>query len=339
MAAANAIKVSRVGPLGKAEFRALGTGAAVVTTDRRRIAAATMEVRRELALIDAACSRFRPDSELEVVNRAGGHLVAVGPLLAEAIEVALRTARVTDGDVDPTVGSSMQAVGYDRDFEQMKSAEISSPDGKSPDGKSSNGRSTGRSSIWLAPAGGWRQVSFDRRWGTLRLPADVHLDLGATAKASAADRAARRAQAEVGGGVLVSLGGDISTAGAAPARGWVVRVTDWHGSGPGAPGQTVKLETGGLATSSTTVRRWSQAGRDRHHILDPGTGLPAPVVWRTVSVAAASCVDANTASTAAIIRGERSPEWLSGIGLAARLVRPDGSVKVVGGWPAEQVAA
>jgi FAD:protein FMN transferase len=334
MAATKAIRVSRVGPLGKAEFRALGTGAAVVTTDRRRIAAAAMEVRRELALIDAACSRFRPDSELEVANRAGGHLVTVGPLLAEAIEVALRAARVTDGDVDPTVGAAIQAVGYDRDFEQMKPAEI-----WSPDGQSSNGKSKRPSSIWLAPAGGWRQVSFDRRWGTLRLPAGVHLDLGATAKAFAADRAARRAQAEVGGGVLVSLGGDISTAGAAPAQGWLVRVTDWHGSAPGAPGQTVKLESGGLATSSTTVRRWSQGGRDRHHILDPGTGLPAPVVWRTVSVAAASCVDANTASTAAIIRGERSPEWLSEIGLAARLVRPDGSVKVVGGWPAEQVAA
>jgi thiamine biosynthesis lipoprotein len=323
MAATKAIKVSRAGALGKAEFRALGTGAVVVTTDRGRIAAATMEVRQELARIDAACSRFRSDSELEVANRAGGHLVVVGPLLAEAIDVALRAARVTEGDVDPTVGAAMQAVGYDRDFEEVKSADITTP-----------GLAFG-----ATPAPGWERVSFDRRWGTLRLPAGVHLDLGATAKAWAADRAARRAQAEVGGGVLVSLGGDVGTAGSPPGQGWLVRVTDWHGSGPGAPGQTVKLESGGLATSSTTVRRWSNGGRDLHHILDPGTGRPAEVVWRTVSVAAACCVDANIASTAAIIRGERSPAWLSEMGLPARLVRPDGSVKLVGGWPAEQVAA
>ncbi len=329
MAATKAIRVSRAGPLGKADFRALGTGAVVVTTDRGRIAAATMEVRQELARIDAACSRFRPDSELEVANRAGGHLVVVGPLLAEAIELALRAARITEGDVDPTVGAAMQAVGYDRDFDEIKSSEI----------KSTEIKLIGGPAIRSTPVAGWQRVSFDRRWGTLRLPAGVHLDLGATAKAFAADRAARRAQAEVGGGVLVSLGGDIATAGEAPGQGWLVRVTDWHGSGPGAPGQTVKLESGGLATSSTTVRRWSQGGRDLHHILDPGTGLPAAVVWRTVSVAAASGVDANIASTAAIIRGERSPAWLSEIGLPARLVRPDGSVTVVGGWPAEQVAA
>jgi thiamine biosynthesis lipoprotein len=278
-----------------------------------------MAVRRELAEVDAACSRFRPDSELEVANRAGGRLVVVGPLLAEAIEVALRAARITEGDVDPTVGPVMQAIGYDRDFAEIESIR--------------------ESAFTSIPVSGWEQVSFDRRWGTLRLPAGVQLDLGATAKALAADRAAERAGAEVGGGVLVSLGGDIATAGAAPEEGWLVKVTDWHGAGLGAPGQTVKIESGGLATSSTTVRRWSRGGRDVHHIVDPAKGSPAEVVWRTVSVAATSCVDANIASTAAIIRGERSPAWLAQLGLPARLVRPDGAVTVVAGWPAEQVAA
>ncbi len=319
MMATKAIKVSRSGHLGKAEFRALGTGAVLLTTERGRIAAATMAVRQELAEVDAACSRFRPDSELEVANRAGGRLVVVGPLLAEAVEVALRAARITEGDVDPTVGPVMQAIGYDRDF-----AEIGS---------------VGEPVFTAVPVFGWEHVRFDRRWGTLRLPVGVQLDLGATAKALAADRAAKRACAEVGGGVLVSLGGDIATAGEAPDQGWLVKVTDWHGAGLGAPGQTVKIESGGLATSSTTVRRWSQSGRDVHHIIDPATGSPAAVVWRTVSVAAATCVDANIASTAAIIRGERSPAWLAHLGLPARLVRPDGSVTVVGGWPAEQVAA
>jgi len=51
-------------------------------------------------------------------------------------------------------------------------------------------------------------------------------------------------------------------------------------------------------------------------------------------VAAATCVDANVAATAAIVRGEASPAWLASLGLPARLVRPDGSVVRVAGWPA-----
>jgi thiamine biosynthesis lipoprotein len=139
--------------------------------------------------------------------------------------------------------------------------------------------------------------------------------------------------------VLVSLGGDIGTAGEAPPGGWKIRVTDSHSAGPSAPGQTVTIRSGGLATSSTTVRRWQRGGEGMHHIVDPRTGRPARVVWRTVTVAAATCVDANTASTAAILRGERSPAWLTALGLPARLVRPDGSTVMLNGWPAEKLAA
>jgi thiamine biosynthesis lipoprotein len=70
-----------------------------------------------------------------------------------------------------------------------------------------------------------------------------------------------------------------------------------------------------------------------HHLIDPRTGLPARSPWRTVSVAAATCVDANAAATAALIRGENGPAWLERIGLAGRLVADDGRVVRVGGWP------
>ena len=139
--------------------------------------------------------------------------------------------------------------------------------------------------------------------------------------------------------MLVSLGGDLAMAGLPPARGWEVRVTDSHAAGPDAVGQTVLVQSGGLATSSATVRRWQRGGQDLHHVIDPRAGRPADVVWRTVSVAAALCVDANIASTAAMIRGERAPAWLESLGLAARLVLPEGAVVRVGGWPPEEVAA
>jgi thiamine biosynthesis lipoprotein len=112
-----------------------------------------------------------------------------------------------------------------------------------------------------------------------------------------------------------------------------VRVTDDHAAGPEAPGQTVTIRSGGLATSSTTVRAWAVGGRRMHHIIDPATGEPAQSCWRTVSVAAASCVDANTASTAAIIRGAAALPWLRDAGLPARMVREDGSVETTAGWP------
>src|SRR5581483_8004105 len=98
--------------------------------------------------------------------------------------------------------------------------------------------------------------------------------------------------------------------------------------------QTVAVVSGGLATSSTTVRTWWHRGRTRHHIVDPRTGdNPAPV-WRTVSVAAGSCVDANIASTAAILLGHAAPEWLAERRLPGRLVTPTGQVVHIAGWPA-----
>ena len=175
---------------------------------------------------------------------------------------------------------------------------------------------------------GWRGVELTE--STIRVPAGVPLDLGATGKALAADRAATAISGATGGaGVLVSLGGDIATAGQPPAGGWQIHVTDDHRSDQTAPGQTVVIQSGALATSGTTVRR----GPNGHHIIDPRTGASAETPWQTVSVTAASCVDANTASTASIVLGVLAPGWLAVRGLAARLVDNLGRVTTVGGWP------
>jgi FAD:protein FMN transferase len=176
---------------------------------------------------------------------------------------------------------------------------------------------------------GWRSVQLDGR--LLRVPAHLALDLGATAKAVAADRTAARVADELGCGVLLSLGGDIATAGPSPAGGWRIRVQDL----PADPAQQVLLGAGlALATSSTQKRRWQRAGETMHHILDPATGRPAVASWRSVSVAATTCWAANTLSTAAIVRGPAAVDWLASLGADARLVAPDGAVITTGGWPA-----
>ena len=270
-------------------------------------------VMEELAEIDLACSRFRDDSELAHVNRAKGGWVAVSPLFLISLQVALRAARVTDGDVDPTVGRALRLAGYDRDFAELR-----------------NGRPR-RVAFVATP--GWRSVEVDERRCAGRVPRGVELDLGATAKALAADRAAASAAARAKTGVLVNLGGDVAVAGDPPPRGWAVRVTDDHAAAFDAPGQTVSIASGGLATSSTTVRHWTSGSERLHHIFDPRSGRPAAVRWRTVSVAARSCVDANIASTAAIVRGDAAPAWLESAGMPARLVAADGKVLRVGAWP------
>jgi thiamine biosynthesis lipoprotein len=300
-----------------ATWRALGTTVVVLASEPRELTAAAARVREVIEEIDLACSRFRDDSELCRINAAGGSPTAVSRLFVRATRCALRAARLTDGDLDPTIGSSLRAAGYDRDFAAIRAG----------------------GPVRFRRAGGWRCIELDDARSTLRVPAGVELDYGATAKALAADIAAASAAEDLDGGVLVSIGGDIATAGATPAGGWSVRVTDDHAAAAEEAGQTIALSSGGLATSSTTVRRWRRGESDVHHILDPASGRPVDGCWRTVSVAAACCVDANIASTAAIVRAERAPAWLESLGLPSRLVALDGAVTLTAGWPGPEFSS
>jgi thiamine biosynthesis lipoprotein len=189
------------------------------------------------------------------------------------------------------------------------------------------------------PGGRWRGIELDAGRGEVTVPDGVLIDLGATAKALAADRAAAKIAAVTGCGVLVNLGGDISVAGRPPAEGWLVGIADDASFDTTTASvearQLVTIRDGGLATSSVLGRAWRRGGAWLHHIIDPRTGEPARSCWRTATVAAATCVDANVASTAAVLRGERAAEWLRQLRLPARLVSHDGSVVRVGEWPAE----
>ena len=301
-------------------FPALGTFATVLVADPDALDVAHDLLAAELDAVDAACSRFRADSELWRLNHARGRPVRVSPLFAEALAVALDAAGLTDGDVDLTCGQSLVRLGYDRDFAQAR--RLTSPLRQPP-----------------MPAGGWRRVRLDLERLEVRIPAGVWLDLGATAKALAADRAAAAIWAATGCGVLVNLGGDLRVAGDPPDGGWRVGIADDAGFDASTasiePRQVVMINDGGLATSSPLGRAWRRGGADLHHIIDPSTGQPARSCWRTASVAAASCVHANIASTAAILRAERAIGWLDGLRLPARLVRHDGTVVTVAGWPAD----
>jgi thiamine biosynthesis lipoprotein ApbE len=328
-----------------AEWRALGCSVRLVVADPGRLELCRTRLSAWLDAVDGACSRFRRDSEISAVCRAEGP-VEISPLLADALDAAIRAARLTDGLVDPTVGAAMAAVGYDRDFELME-----------PDGAPIR--------VTLRPVPGWRMIDLERPADgvsgpcILRLREGVTLDLGATAKAWAADSAATELAKVAGCGVLVALGGDIAVAGPPPLRTdgercWRITVRDRTDVRTGAgvapqvpespaelgPEAEISITDGGLATSGTASRRWLRGGDLLHHILDPRTGLPAATPWRTVSVAAGNCVDANTASTAAILLGATAPAWLTLHGLPARLVPEDGGpIVYTPGWPRDAEVA
>ena len=306
-----------------ATWEALGTTAVLRVADHHALGQAQEIVERTLREVDLACSRFREDSELSRVNREAGRHVPIGPLLSEALALALRAAELTGGLVDPCIGRALLLAGYDRDWRLLEQPAPGTP------------RPGGPLRLRAIAREGWRAVELDGHGGTVRIPAGATLDLGATAKAWAADLCAEAATQATGATVLVCLGGDVATAGEAPAGGWRIHVTDDHRAGASAPGQTVVLHSGGLATSSTSVRRWVSNGSQMHHIIDPRTGSPASGRWRTISVAAADCADANIASTAAILMGDAAPEWLAGLSLPARLVSEDGEVVRTGRWPVQ----
>jgi FAD:protein FMN transferase len=304
-------------PIGYAADRwsALGTYVQLVVAVPNALADARLEAEALLDEVDRAYSRFRPDSDLVRANASAGSWVRVSPLLVAALQAALAAARGSDGLVDPTIGRSLEALGYDRDYAELRLGD-------------------GPAAVPVpARLGAWQEIGVDPE-GAVRVPPGVVLDLGAAGKAYAADLVAARLGARIGVDCVVSLGGDVAVGASdgGGGHGWQVAVAEGVAD---APAQVVRLDRGGLATSTTTQRRWRRGGRTVHHLLDPRTGRPVEGTWRTASVAAADCVTANTASTAALIRGEQAVGWLEARGLPARLVARDGAVRTVGGWPGE----
>jgi len=297
-------------------FDALGTYVHVATRDPEELALARRVTEDVLADVDRTCSRFRDDSDLTRVNAHDGRWVGVDPLLVAAVRVAVDAARATGGLVHPLLGRRLVACGYDRDFADLADRADEGPVTATPP----------------PDLGSWTLVATED--DAVRIPRGTALDLGATGKAFAADLVASAFAGELRGSALVSVGGDLAVS-RPDGQPWPVAVSER----PGDPAVVVHLGSGGLATSSTQVRRWTRGGAAYHHLVDPRTGLPAEVVWRTASCLGRTAVAANTASTAAIVLGHRARTWLEDHGVTARLVAADGAVRRTAGWPVDGEAA
>ncbi len=256
---------------------------------------------------DQAVSRFRDDSELAALNRRAGHgWTQLSPTLWAVLAAARAAARLSDGLVSPTVLSALERAGYDRDFAAI-----------------GDGRAVPAGTA--APATPWSAIRHDPRRRAVALPAGGRLDLGGVAKGWAADTAVRRLAAH--GPALVDAGGDIAVSGPrADGTPWPIGVAD-----PRQPGEQIALlllPAGGVATSGRDYRRWRQGAAERHHIIDPRTGLPAATDLLTVTVVAPSARVAEAAAKTVLILGrEAGLAWLAARPyLAGLLVSEEGRI-------------
>ena len=261
---------------------------------------------------EALLSRFRPESELSRVNRSAGTPTTVRPLLRSVLTVAVDAARATDGLFDPTLGRQMSAIGYNRSFEGPL-------------------RLVGGTFVRDLPAGGWRDIHIDAATNRITIPPGTALDFGGIAKGMAVDAAASLL-AEFGvEAALVNAGGDMRVA-RDDAAEWQIGFDE-------AKDHAVTLAGGGIATSGVTKRRWMQDGVQRHHLIDPRTGLPSQSELRSVSVAASTCAQAEVAAKVALILGvEAGTAFLERFELPGLMTLRDDSIRATATWPS-QVAA
>lgn len=292
-----------------------GRGADETTTSGTTVA--RQVVQSLMDDVSLAASRFRHDSDLARINAGAGRLVPVGALTLLLVDEALAAARRTDGACDPTLGHRLIALGYDDDIDAVRSRTTVAGTGGWRD----------------TAASGWASVRVDRDLRLVGVPAGTALDLGATAKAWTADEAARTVARTLSLPALVSVGGDVAVS-RDPGGVWPVLVTEHEADAhrADAPGQVITLTAGGLATSSTRGRTWRTADGEQHHVVDPATGRPTAGRFRTASVVAPTCVEANALSTAALVWGAGALDRLAEH--PARLVTADGDVVTTSRWPA-----
>lgn len=265
--------------------------------------AAFAEAAQEFGRIEERFSRFREDSELSRLNRAG--CAPVSAEMIDLVETALDARQRTAGCFDPTVHGALAACGYDRSFELIDAV----CDDPEPGG-------------WAVPCNG--AVTVDRIAGTVALAAGVRIDLGGIAKGYAADRVAGRLART--GPCLVNAGGDIAVAGRPREGSWNVGVPTGDGE------ITLALVAGGLATSGRDRRHWTRSGQSRHHIIDPSTGSPSTSDLMRVTVVGRTAVDAEILAKHLFLMGSGAAvRTADRERLPAILVTEDGTTRYAGG--------
>lgn len=280
-------------------FRVMGSAAHVVVTGGSRgdLSRAEATLRR----LERLWSRFLPDSDVSLLNRARGAAVKVHPETVRLFETAREGWSRTAGLFDPTVLPSVWSLGYRQSLDAGDNRVEALVDAR------------------MAP--GFDAIILDARRSTIRMARDVGFDPGAIGKGLAADMAVEELMTSGAAGALVGVGGDLRTAGADPdGDGWSVAIED--PSEAAADIATLVLqEGGGVATSTAGHRRWMDADDPVRHVIEPVTGLVADTDAESVTVVAASAWMAEVAATGALVAGvDQGSELIARLGLESVVV-------------------
>jgi len=272
------------------EFRAMNTR--VVLAASGPAAGRAFEVARAfIQQSEARFSRFSETSELVQLNRSAGEWFPASGDLYQVVQEARQLTQETDGLFDPSILTVLEGLGYDRSLEDIGA-----------------GQAVRRMSIADSRRGGLLAADFDASTRAIRLPAGTRLDLGGIAKGWIAEQAAHR-MAEYSPGCAVNAGGDLYLLGQPDSEGgWQLAVEDPRDEKRALA--VLQVPSGAVATSSTVRRRWVQAGVERHHLVDPRTGLPSSSEWLAVTVLAPHASTAEAYATALLIAGASSAAQL-----------------------------
>lgn len=300
-------------------FRAMNTDiGAWVWSETPEAIFALHEVESMFHDVEAQLSRFRPQSELSRLNAAAGkNPVPVAPLLYTVLALALRAAEETGGVFDPTVLHALRQAGYDRSFETIPAQEDVAESNNKPH-----------------PID-WRQIRLDPVERTVWMPKGLGIDLGGIAKGWTVDQAAELL-ADVGP-TLVDAGGDIRVIGCPQGEPWPVAVQSPFDLDKDE--MVLALQDGAVATSSIGGRTWVRNGQRQHHLIDPGLGRPSESDLHTVTVLAATAVEAEVAAKVALILGaDAGKDFLRRRGLNGLFYDKGGAWEAIGVLPMIQTA-
>jgi len=296
-------------------FHAMGCAVHVIVVGGPRGAPA--EAQRQIAHLESRWSRFRRDSDIAQCNSSPGVAISVAPVTVTLVERAIEGWERTGGLFDPTVLANLEALGYDRSFEQVHSSVHPAASSPAP----------GCGGIVLDPVG-----------STLTIPDGVRFDPGGIGKGLAADLVCGELLAAGAAGGCVNLGGDLRVFGEAPTPdGWIVGLEDPYDKEREMV--RARIVDAAVATTCRTFRTWERGGVQVHHLIDPATGASAWTDLASVTVVAGTAWWAEVLAKAAFLAGPaHAAAFIGGSAISGVLVDDGGFAHPLPGCEWEVVA-
>ena len=287
------------------EFRAMNTEIQFAAQGEwSRIAEGFEKAEKQIAELEQRLTRFSESSELSALNRSAGTWFVASPELFQVVSLAYTYYQLTDGLFDPAILPALELAGYDRSMDEIRA----------------NGAVLAASTEITRPGSTFAQVELDANRQAIYLPAGMRLDLGGIAKGWIAEQAAHMISRYTSA-CVVNAGGDLFAYGYPEEGIWPVGVEDPFN--PERDLAVLAIESGAVATSTITRRRWEQEGRMRHHLIDPRTGIPAETVWASVTAIAPHAAQAETLAKAMLIGGPNYAARLTELNPEAAFIAVD----------------